>query len=89
MQRRGPAFRAVGPTWIVERRLAELGRNRRPGEHYECRVRTSGMLVIIAAIHLMLNRLAPGRLPAHPLEWLSGVPAYHYLGTTWADLCYL
>jgi putative transposase len=59
VKRRERAFRVVGLTWIVERSLAWLGRNRRLSKDYEYHVQTSETMVDIAAIRLMLNRLAP------------------------------
>ena len=53
------AFRIKGLTWIVERSFAWLGRNRRFSKHYEYQVQTSETLIDIAAIRLMLNRIAP------------------------------
>jgi transposase len=58
-KRRERAFRIVGLTWIVERSFAWLGRNRRLGKDYEYRVQTSEAMIAVAAIRLMLNRLAP------------------------------
>ena len=60
VKRRERAFRIVGLTWIVERSFAWLGRNRRLSKDYECRVQTSERMIDVAAIRLMLNRLAPG-----------------------------
>ncbi len=59
IKRRERAFRIVGLTWIVERSFAWLGRNRRLSKDYEYRVQTSETLIDVAAIRLMLNRLAP------------------------------
>jgi putative transposase len=53
------AFRIKGLTWIVERSFAWLGRNRRFSKDYEYRVQTSETLIDVAAIRLMLNRIAP------------------------------
>jgi putative transposase len=44
----------------VERSFAWLGRNRRLSKDYEYRVQTSETLIGIAAIRLMLNRIAVG-----------------------------
>ena len=44
---------------IVERSFAWLGFNRRLAKDYERRVQTSETLIDIAAIRLMLNRIAP------------------------------
>jgi putative transposase len=59
-KRRQRAFKITGLTWIVERSFAWLGRNRRFSKDYEYRVQTSETLIDIAAIRLMLNRIAPG-----------------------------
>jgi putative transposase len=59
VKRRQQAFRITGLTWIVERSFAWLGRNRRFSKDYEYRVQTSETMLDIAAIRLMLNRLAP------------------------------
>lgn len=52
------AFRIKGLTWIVERSFAWLGRNRRFSKDYEYKVQTSEALIDIAAVRLMLNRIA-------------------------------
>jgi transposase len=52
-------IKITGLTWIVERTLAWLGRNRRLSKDYEYMVQTSETLIDITAIRLMLNRLAP------------------------------
>ena len=43
----------------MERSLAWLGRNRRLSKDYEFKVQTSEALIDVAAIRVMLNRLAP------------------------------
>lgn len=53
------AFKIKGLTWIVERSFAWLGRNRRFSKDYEYRVQTSETMIDVAAIRLMLHRLAP------------------------------
>jgi putative transposase len=58
-KRRQRAFQITGLTWIGERTFAWLGRNRRFRKGYEDRVQTSETLLDIAAIRIMLNRLAP------------------------------
>ena len=58
-QRRQCAFKVVGLTWIVERTFAWLGRNRRLSKDYELKVQTSEAFIDLAAIRLMLKRLAP------------------------------
>ena len=58
-KRRQRAFKVAGLTWIVERTFAWLGFNRRLAKDYERRVQTSETLIDIAAIRLMLNRIAP------------------------------
>ena len=60
VKRRQRAFKITGLTWIVERSIAWLGRNRRLAKDYEYRVHASETMIDIAAIRLMLNRLAPG-----------------------------
>jgi putative transposase len=58
-QRRQRAFKVTGLTWIVERTFAWLGRNRRLSKDYELKVQTSEAFIDLAAIRLMLKRLAP------------------------------
>ena len=58
-KRRQRVFAIAGLTWIVERSFAWLGFNRRLAKDYERRVQTSETLIYIAAIRLMLNRIAP------------------------------
>src|SRR5512132_2983207 len=58
-KRRQRVFAIAGLTWIVERSFAWLGFNRRLAKDYEHRVQTSETLISIAAIRLMLNRIAP------------------------------
>lgn len=53
------AFKIKGLTWIVERSFAWLGRNRRLSQDYEYQVQASEALIDVAAIRIMLNRLAP------------------------------
>jgi putative transposase len=57
-KRRQRAFQITGLTWIVERTFAWLGRNRRFSKDYEYRVQTSETMLAVAAMRLMLNRLA-------------------------------
>jgi putative transposase len=52
------AFKITGLTWIVERSFAWLGRNRRMSKDYEYMVQTSETMIDLAAVRLMLNRLA-------------------------------
>ena len=52
------AFKIAGLTWLVERSFAWLGRNRRLSQDYEYMVQTSETMIDIAAIRLMLNRIA-------------------------------
>jgi putative transposase len=59
VKRRQRAFKITGLTWIVERTFAWLGRSRRLSKDYEYRLQTSEAMLGIAAIRLMLNRLAP------------------------------
>jgi transposase len=58
VKRKQRAFQITGLTWIVERSFAWLGRNRRLSKDYEYMVQTSETLINIAAIRIMLNRLA-------------------------------
>jgi putative transposase len=53
------AFKVTGLTWIVERTFAWLGRNRRLSKDYEFKVQTSEAFIDLAAIRLMLKRIAP------------------------------
>jgi putative transposase len=59
VKRRQRAFKITGPTWIVERIFAWLGRTRRLSQDYEYMAQTSERLVDIAATRPMLNRIAP------------------------------
>lgn len=59
VKRRQRGFRITGLTWIVERSIAWLNRNRRLAKDHEYRVQSSETMIDIAAIRLMLNRLAP------------------------------
>ena len=49
----------LGLTWIVERTFAWLARNRRLSKDYELKVQISEAFIDLAAIRLMLKRLAP------------------------------
>jgi putative transposase len=60
VKRRQRTFKIAGLTWIVERSIAWLGRNRRLAKDYEYRVQSSETMIDIAATRLMLNRLAAG-----------------------------
>jgi transposase len=53
VKRRKQAFEVVGLTWIVERTFAWIGMSK----DYEHRVQTSGTLIGLIAVGLMLNRL--------------------------------
>jgi putative transposase len=67
VKRRQRAFKITGLTWIVERSFAWLGRNRRFSKDYA--VQTSETMIDIAAIRIMLNRLAPSvNFFKHPLS---------------------
>ena len=59
VKRKQRAFEVIGLTWIVERTFAWLGRNRRLNKDYEYNVQTSETMIDIAAIRLMLSRIAP------------------------------
>ena len=54
------AVKITGLTWIVERSIAWLGRNRRLAKDYEYCAQSSETMIDIAAPRLMLNRLAAG-----------------------------
>ena len=69
-KRRQRAFKVVGLTWIVERTFAWLARNRRLSKDYELKVQTSEAFIDLAAIRLMLKRLAPRvKLLKHPRKF--------------------
>ena len=57
-KRRQRASKVGGLTWIVERGFAWLGFNRRLSKDFEHYVQTSETMLDIAAIRLMLNRIA-------------------------------
>jgi transposase len=59
VKRKQRAFNVTGLIWIVERTFAWLGLNRRFSKGYEYCVQTSETMIDIAAIRLMLNRIAP------------------------------
>jgi hypothetical protein len=59
VKRRQRAFKITGLTWIGERSCAWLGRNRRFSKDYAYMLQTSETMINIAAIRIMLNRLAP------------------------------
>jgi len=59
VHRRERAFRVAGPTRIMARSLAWLGRSRRLSKDYEYRVQTSEAPIDVAATRLMLDRTAP------------------------------
>jgi putative transposase len=59
VKRRQCAFRFTGLTWIVERSIAWLNRDRRLAEDHEYRVQSYETMVDIAAIRLMVTRLTP------------------------------
>ena len=59
VKRKQRSFKVAGLTWIVERSFAWFGFNRRLSKDHECYVQTSETLLDIAAIRLMLHRVAP------------------------------
>src|SRR5271165_5553585 len=75
VKRRQRAFKITGLNWIVERRFAWLGRNRRLSKDYEYRVQTSETMIDLASIRLMLTK--PDRpcmrLFKHPLRQKNGL----------------
>ena len=58
--RKAKGFEVLAKRWIVERTFSWLIRNRRLSKDYERRVQTSETLIEVAAIHLILRRLARG-----------------------------
>jgi putative transposase len=70
VSRRQRAFKVVGLTWIVERTFAWLARNRRLSKDYELKVQTSEAFIDLAAIRLMLKRLAQGKTSQTPSQGL-------------------
>lgn len=66
--REAQGFVLLPKRWVVERTFAWLGRNRRLSRDYEHRTDSSECKVRVAAIHLLLKRLAPHRV----------YPKFHY-----------
>jgi len=58
-KRRQRAFKVVGLTGSWSARLRGSRRNRRLSKDYELKVQTSEAFIDLAAIRLMLKRLAP------------------------------
>ena len=56
-------FTPLAKRWVVERTNAWHGRYRRNSKDYERRVESSTAMIQLSHIHLMVNRLAPGRRP--------------------------
>jgi putative transposase len=54
-------FTPLAKRWVVERTNAWHGRYRRNSKDYERRVESSTAMIQLSHIHLMVNRLAPGR----------------------------
>ena len=53
-------FQVQHRRWVVERSFAWLSCNRRLAKDYERKVQTSETLIEVAAIHLVLRRVARG-----------------------------
>ena len=58
VKRKRRSFEVAGLTWIVERSFAWLGRYRGLSKDYEFRVQVPEAMIGLAAIRLMLNRIA-------------------------------
>ena len=67
IKRRQQAFGIAGLTWSMQCSFARLGRDRRLSKDDEYKLQTSEAPIDVAAIHLMLNRLAPARPFSHSL----------------------
>ena len=52
-------FVLLARRWVVERTLAWWSRNRRLAKEYEHRLASSLLLLYLAAVQLLLKRLAP------------------------------
>lgn len=52
-------FVLLARRWVVERTLGWLSRNRRLAKEYEHLMASSTLLLYLAAVHLLLKRLAP------------------------------
>ena len=61
-----PGFVVIARRWVVERSLAWWSRNRRLAKEYECLAASSARLLCMAAVHLLLKRLAPDPTASQP-----------------------
>ena len=61
-----PGFVVIARRWVVERSLAWWSRNRRPAKEYERLAASSALLLCMAAVHLLLKRLAPDPTASQP-----------------------
>jgi putative transposase len=65
-------FVVIARRWVVERSLAWWSRNRRLAKDYEHLAASSTLLLYLAAVHLLLKRLAPD--PTVPIPYARASP---------------
>jgi len=61
-----PGFVVIARRWVVDRSLAWWSRNRRLAQEYAHLAASSTLLLYMAAVHLLLRRLAPDPTAARP-----------------------